>query len=151
MNKPHGNSLRRGRTSEPGGIYSLTSVVRDRKPLLSDFALARLLIQQFRLAQNEQAAVSLAWVVMPDHFHWLVQLEHTTLATLMRRVKSRSGCAINKASGRQGPLWQAGFHDRAIRTEDDIESVARYIVMNPVRAGLVEKVGDYPHWDAVWL
>ncbi|MFV3290267.1 transposase, partial [Pseudomonas sp. NY11955] len=29
--------------------------------------------------------------------------------------------------------------------------VARYIVANPIRAGLVSRVGDYPHWDAVWL
>jgi len=29
--------------------------------------------------------------------------------------------------------------------------MARYIVMNPKRAGLVERVGDYPHWDAIWL
>jgi putative transposase len=30
-------------------------------------------------------------------------------------------------------------------------SIARYIVANPLRAGLVERLGDYPHWDAVWL
>lgn len=151
MKKPHGKSLRRGRVSEPGRIYSLTSVVKGRNPLLKDFKLARLVVEQLRMAEQEQAARSLAWVVMPDHFHWLVQLEKDSLAPLMQRVKSRSSSAINKVSGRVGPLWQAGFHDRAIRHEEDLEAIARYIVMNPVRSGLVTRVGDYPHWDAVWL
>jgi len=53
--------------------------------------------------------------------------------------------------GRQGTLWESGFYDRALRSEQDILPAARYIVMNPVRAGLCKRVGDYPFWDAVWL
>jgi hypothetical protein len=49
------------------------------------------------------------------------------------------------------PIWQAGFHDRAMRKEENLQAFARYIVANPVRAGLVNRVGDYPHWDAMWL
>ena len=49
------------------------------------------------------------------------------------------------------PIWQGGFHDHALRQEDDVREVARYIVANPLRAGLVEQLADYPHWDAVWL
>ncbi len=43
------------------------------------------------------------------------------------------------------------FHDRAMRKEEDLKAAARYIVANPLRAGLVERCGDYPLWDAVWL
>jgi len=43
------------------------------------------------------------------------------------------------------------YHDRALRREYDVVRVARYIIANPLRAGLVDKVGDYPHWDAVWV
>ena len=49
------------------------------------------------------------------------------------------------------PLWQTGYYDHAIRKDEDIQAIARYIVANPIRAGLVTKVGDYSHWDAVWL
>jgi hypothetical protein len=48
-------------------------------------------------------------------------------------------------------LWQDGFHDRAVRRDEDIVAIARYIVANPLRAGLVERLADYPHWDAIWL
>ena len=48
-------------------------------------------------------------------------------------------------------LWQAGFHDRALRAEVDVRAAARYLVANPLRAGLVVSVGDYPYWNAIWL
>ena len=47
--------------------------------------------------------------------------------------------------------WQPGFHDHAVRAEEDLASVARYIVANPLRAGLRGKIGDYPFWNAIWL
>ena len=102
-------------------------------------------------AQHWNQAQSLAWVVMPDHLHWLMQLEDASLESLMRQVKSRSSKAVNERSARTGQLWQAGFHDRALRKEEDLLASARYIVANPVRAGLGNRVGDYPLWDAVWL
>ncbi|MNH39529.1 Transposase IS200 like protein [compost metagenome] len=88
---------------------------------------------------------------MPDHLHWLVELRAVTLSSLMRQFKSRSGTALCKARMSPGQVWQRGFHDRALRQEDDVRKVARYIVANPLRAGLVAEIGDYPHWDAVWL
>lgn len=151
MDRRHAHGLRLGRFSEPGRLYLLTSFVENQQPLFSDFQLARLLIAQFRHAQYTGMANTLCWVVMPDHFHWLIELQHTTLATLMRRVKSRSTCFINKAAHRTGRLWQKNFHDRALRREEDVQAVARYIVANPLRAGLVRRIGDYPHWDATWL
>jgi putative transposase len=48
-------------------------------------------------------------------------------------------------------LWQDGYYDRALRKEEDLQQIARYIVANPLRAKLVNKIGDYPLWDAVWL
>ena len=151
MDFSHSIALRRGRFSEPGRLYLLTTVTQDRVPFFSHFHLARLVVDQFRRAHQERSARSLAWVVMPDHFHWLVELQDVTLKTLMRRVKSQSTRRVNHACGRAGRLWQQGFHDRALRHEDDVRAVARYIVMNPLRAGLVKRLGDYPHWDAVWL
>jgi REP element-mobilizing transposase RayT len=88
---------------------------------------------------------------MPDHFHWLLELRDCSLGSLMRAVKSRAAVALNRQLGRQGQVWQPGYHDRGLRREEDLKAAARYIVANPVRAGLVERVGDYPLWDAVWV
>jgi REP element-mobilizing transposase RayT len=147
----HSHRLRSGRNSEAGQIYLLTVVVGSRQPVLSGFEAGRLVVDAFRKAQQEQSANSLAFVVMPDHFHWLIELKNMPLRTLMGRTKSRTTVALNRLLQREGALWQSGFHDRAIRKEEDLQEVARYIVANPLRAGLVDKVGDYPLWDAIWL
>jgi REP element-mobilizing transposase RayT len=151
MERPASHQLRRGRVSIPGQLYLLTTTVEHRRPLFRDFHLARVLIGQLRYAQDQGLARSLAWVVMPDHLHWLIELQQETLEVVMRRMKSRSTCLINKMQQHRGRLWRNGFHDRALRREDDVQAVARYIVGNPLRAGLVSRIGDYPHWDAIWL
>ncbi|WP_223489665.1 REP-associated tyrosine transposase [Pseudomonas sp. A-RE-19] len=147
----HAHRLRTGRYSECGQIYLLTAVVLNREPLFRDFRYGRLVVDAFRTAEREEFATSLAWVVMPDHFHWLIELQNTQLSTLMARTKSRIAVTVNRSTRRQGPVWQHGYHDRAIRKEEDLQAVARYIVANPLRAGLVKKIGDYPLWDAIWL
>ncbi|VEF10465.1 transposase [Pseudomonas fluorescens] len=146
-----GCGLRKGRFSEAGRIYLLTAVIQERRPMFSDWRLGRLLVEQMRTADEEGKVESLAWVVMPDHFHCLVDLKQGSLAQLMCRVKTRSCRSINLKLGRQGPMWQRGYHDRALRRDEDLKAAARYIVLNPLRAGLVERLGDYPLWDAVWI
>ncbi|RDI05322.1 MULTISPECIES: REP-associated tyrosine transposase [Pseudomonas] len=150
-NAAHGCRLRIGRVSEPDRIYLLTAVVYQRQPIFSDWRLGRLLVDQLRNAEEVSMATSLAWVVMPDHVHWLAQLHSSNLAELMSRIKSRSSRAVNLARCQQGRLWQRGYHDRALRKEEDLKDAARYIISNPLRAGLVRRVGDYPLWDAIWV
>jgi putative transposase len=48
-------------------------------------------------------------------------------------------------------IWQSSFHDRALRSEAELKPAARYVIANPVRAGLVASVRDYPFWNAAWL
>ncbi|MFZ5933385.1 REP-associated tyrosine transposase [Pseudomonas sp. HS6-2] len=151
MTKPHGCRLRHARCSVPGRLYMLTTVTHHRRSLFLDLRHARLVIQNLRHAEQQHYCNSLAWVVMPDHVHWLIELKNTTLGTLMQRFKCQSSNALRKAGVRASPIWQAGYYDRALRRDEDILKVARYIVANPIRAGLVAKAGDYPHWDAVWL
>jgi putative transposase len=63
----------------------------------------------------------------------------------MQLFKGRTAHAIGE------PIWQANYHDHAIRQDEDMRKIARYIVANPLRAGLVESINDYPLWDAVWM
>lgn len=147
----HGRALRAGRFSEPGRTYLLTAVTQHRRPLFHDGRLARSLIAEMRRLHEQRAGLSLAWVVMPDHLHWLVQLDNMPLSRLVLQLKSRSAIAINRIHGTSGRGWQKGFHDRALRHDEDVLTVARYIVANPLRAGLVSRIGDYRWWDAAWL
>ncbi|AXO60513.1 MULTISPECIES: transposase [Pseudomonadaceae] len=147
----HGHALRSGRVSEANRAYLLTTVTHQRHTIFQDWRLARLLIAEMRRLHDQQLVQSLAWVVMPDHLHWLIQLQEIPLPKLVLQLKSRSAIAINKARNASGRVWQKGFHDHALRKEEGLTATARYIVANPLRAGLVQRVGDYPHWDAIWL
>jgi len=143
--------LREGRFSESGRLYLLTTVTRDRIPLFISLPFARAAIQQLRLSDQEGSCRSLAWVLMPDHLHWLIELGSTSLGNLMCAFKSRSSCALYRAGAERKHIWQPGFHDRALRRDEDVKAAARYIITNPIRAGLVQRAGEYPHWDCVWL
>jgi REP element-mobilizing transposase RayT len=148
---PASHRLRIGRYVESNRIYLLTTNTLDREPVFKNFDLGRLVVEQFRIAQNQGWANSLAWVVMPDHFHWLIELQSCSLSGLMQKTKSLSTRAVNLSTGRSGSLWQQGYHDQALRRDENLVKLARYVVANPLRAGLVDKLGDYPLWDAIWV
>jgi REP element-mobilizing transposase RayT len=152
------NALRKGRVAEPSRAYLLTTVTNQREPLFRGLRLGRMVVREMRSLHEEGPLASLTWVIMPDHLHWLVQLpsdlglrRDSYLGDAMKALKGRSARRINRATGRQGTLWQRAFHDHAVRDGEDIKPIARYVVANPVRAGLVERVEDYPLWDSVWL
>jgi REP element-mobilizing transposase RayT len=144
--RPHSNLLRLGRYSIEGQVYLITATTDDRKPCFLDFSLARSLILAMRREEAMRRAKTLAFVVMPDHFHWLLSLgAHVSLGKVVGGVKS----VVAHKAGQT--VWQRGFHDHAVRREEDMAAVARYLVLNPVRAGLVARVGLYSHWDVAWL
>ena len=147
----HGRDLRKGRVSLPGHVYLLTAVTLHRQRLFQEWPSALAVARELHLAGQSGAVEPLAWVVMPDHLHWLIRLRIGSLEQLMQSLKSRSAIAINIECNTGGPVWQKGYHDRAVRQEEDLRAMARYVVANPLRAGLVERIGDHPFWNAAWL
>lgn len=144
--KSHGKELRKGRYSCAGNYYHITTVTKDREKSLANLHTARILIQSLRYADEQGWATSLSFVVMPDHLHWLFELgEMKTLDKLVASVKRYSSTRVSILE------WQEGFYDHGIRKDEDLKSVARYIVANPLRAGLVESITDYSHWDSIWM
>ena len=144
--KPHAKNLRTGRVSLPNHAYLVTAVTSSRQPVFNAFTAARMAVRCFYDQNVVRRAQTLAFVVMPDHIHWLLQLVgEGNLSETVRAYKAKVSLLL------QQRIWQRGFHDHALRTDEDLPGVARYIVANPLRAGLVKTIGDYPHWDAVWL
>jgi REP element-mobilizing transposase RayT len=143
--------LRSGRISIEGQIYLLTSVTKGRLPLFGNFQLGCVASRALTQPRLWGDAKLIAWVLMPDHMHLLVQLRAgATLARVTQRIKAVTSMEIGRATGANG-VWEHGYHDRAIRREEDLRDVARYVVANPIRAGLVQRVGDYSFWDAIWV
>jgi putative transposase len=153
MSAPHGNRLRIGRASEPGRVYLVTTVTAQRRPLFTNFERGRLLVNALRWSDQQQRTVTWAFVVMPDHLHWLFALggAESSLSRVVESVKKFAARAINKTMDTDGRVWQPGFHDHALRAEENLRDAARYVVMNPVRSGLVRSIAQWPLWDARWV
>jgi len=88
---------------------------------------------------------------MPDHIHLLV--EGTTSEANLRRFvklsKQRSGFGFARVTGQR--LWQDGYFERVLRKDEDAKEIARYILENPVRAGLVKWPAEYRYLGStVW-
>ena len=142
--------LRMGRYSAAGQIYMITTITANRACRFTDFNHGRQVVQSLRAAIP--SAETLAFVVMPDHLHWLMQLnQRYSLAQTVQFVKSTSARNLNRLTGASGSLWSKGYFEHALRQEEDVIDCARYIVANPLRAGLVSSIGEYPLWDAMWL
>ena len=102
---PQSHRLRHGRYSEHGRSYLITAVVHQRQRLFTDLYLGRLLVAEFRQAHELGLVDSLAWVVMPDHIHWLFELKQKALADVVRRIKSRSTLVINQRRQSKERVW----------------------------------------------
>jgi len=143
-------ALRRGRTSIPGQAYLLTTVSAARRPWFVHADIAQVTAHWLASPGIWADTNLLAWVLMPDHWHALVELG--TQRTLSTSIQHAKGASSREVSARFGvyPLWQPGFHDRAMRCDEGLRVAARYVVANPLRAGLVEAVEQYPYWYSVW-
>jgi putative transposase len=124
--------------------YSLTMCTYRRRPLFTSTAnVERALLQISRSAERQRFEI-LAYCFMPDHLHLLAGGE-TSASDAKRFIdlaKQLSGYAHRQATGDH--LWQRSSWDRILRMQDDTTTVMRYLLMNPVRAGLVDRPLDYP-------
>jgi putative transposase len=124
--------------------YSLTFCTFDRKVLFAAEPIVSTVLSHFLRAAERDEVEILAYCFMPDHVHLLVA--GTTAQSDARRfiaaAKQFSGHWYRQQFSQ--PLWQRSAWDRIVRTEDNTETVIRYLLMNPVRAGIVSDPLDYP-------
>ena len=102
----------------------------------------------------------LAYCIMPNHVHVLfdtsIQIvdeaqqflpetpaDYQQLHQIMRRIKGSTAFAANRLLGRTGTFWRKDSYDRYIRSQRELKNVINYILMNPVKAGLVSNWEEY--------
>ena len=143
VDPPHSSSLRKGRFSNPGAVYFITSNVLERKPWLTPPA-REIIIASLNWSRDRGRLWLLSYVVMDDHFHALFALRGgKDLSGVMHSLKRHTAVQINQLHGRTDELWQSGYHDHVIRDEPDLWRHVHYIHENPVRHNLVARAEDY--------
>ena len=97
-----------------------------------------------RTADAHAVEVS-AYCFMQDHLHALFEglSDDSKLISCADLFRRRTGLAYRSRERQR--LWQQGYFDRLLRSDEATISVVKYILENPVRAGLVRDLGDYPY------
>ena len=107
------------------------------------------LVEQALLRFDGERYRLIAWVVMPNHVHGLVEtFEGYPLPGILHTWKSFTASAANALLGRKGAFWFPDYFDRFIRDERHLSSAIAYIHDNPVKAGLVIEPAAWPFTSA---
>jgi len=91
-----------------------------------------------------------AFCIMPNHVHLLVGVErsNTSLYRILQSLKAFTARKCNKLLCREGAFWQHESYDHIVRDGAELDRTARYILRNPLEAGLCKEWQDWP-WTYV--
>ncbi len=162
---------RRGRNNliEEEFFFATTTVV-NFLPIFNNPLFCDLLIDNIKFYQKKYKFEILSYVIMPSHFHWIVQVnsDYATISDVMRDVKKFTAWQIfdvldstkekkfndifiKAAKGipdQKRKLWMKRFDDEVIRNDKMFWAKLYYIHSNPVEAGLVERITEYKYSSA---
>ncbi len=148
---PNSNALREHRVNLPGHIYHLVKCLDTalrRQIDLTHPVYAEIIIDALLYQRDRYACRLFAFVVMPDHVHWLFALpDNGTLAGQAKILFNWCAIQINRRLGRKGALWQDGYYDHLVREDETLSGLIRYIEANPVRKALCVNAEDWP-WSS---
>jgi putative transposase len=124
--------------------YSLTLCAFEREPRFTTHEVVEPARSQLLQRARDFRFELTAYCFMPDHLHVLAvgESEDSDLGRFISRMKQDTGYWYSKTCRKR--LWQEGFYDRILRNDEETIVVARYILDNPVRAGLVARFDEYP-------
>jgi len=150
----------RGHQGQDGTSFFVTTVTEGRKQFFSNPNIAQLAVDLIN-DYNQRGHYWLSeYVVMPDHIHLLIAPKEKPLSACMHNLKRTISQKVHesfpKSVGQErscptdlflpdpDQFWQHSFHDIIIRSNEQRETIRRYIHQNPVQAGLSINPEDYP-------
>ena len=133
----------------PNAIVFITGVTRDRVPYLEPEDNIELFWETMRRVQEVHPFHLLAYVILPDHFHWLMRVddESGNFSIALHSIKRNYTLNFKKARGitTSFNLWQERFWDHVIRDERDLNDHFDYIHWNPVKHAYIQRPEDWLH------
>jgi putative transposase len=125
-------------------VYFVTFCTHRRRQILASKQTHSAFVEFARRAGEFNIAVG-RYVIMPNHVHLFVcGHESLDLGRWIAALK-RALTQANHWSKDDGRIWQEGFFDHVLRSDESMNAKWEYIVQNPVRAGLVKQEEDWPY------
>lgn len=135
------------RLDHAGALWHVTSRGNERREVFVDDEDRREFVRVLGRAVDLFGWKLHAWVLMGNHYHLLVGTPEATLSRGMRQLNGDYAQHFNRRHGRDGHVFQGRFKAILVQREAHLLEVARYVVRNPVRAGLVASPADWP-WSS---
>lgn len=139
---------REARIEIPGGIYHVGSKGNRGCQIYADDFDRRMFLKLLRLAVSRFRWACHSYCLMTNHYHLLIQLELGGLSAGMKLLNGTFAAFSNRRHGwRAQHLFRNRFWCELIEDEQHLLETARYIVLNPVRAGLCNAPEEWP-WSS---
>jgi REP element-mobilizing transposase RayT len=132
------------RIAIPNLIYHVVNRGIQKGPLFHDDADRHEFIDWLQETRRHHPFDIHHYSLMTNHYHLLIQPLEASLSKIMQYFASRFAFFFNKKYRHTGHLFQARFHSLPVQVDRYYKVVCRYIALNAVRAGIVEKPEDYP-------
>jgi REP element-mobilizing transposase RayT len=103
------------------------------------------IVEQISHAAQHHGFAILAYCFMPDHLHLLVEASScaSDLVAFAHALKQRTGYTHHRHHSAPN-LWQKGYYEHVVRDDESTQTIAKYVLENPVRAGLAKEPLAYP-------
>ncbi len=85
------------------------------------------------------------YCLMSNHYHLLIEITQPNLSKFMRQLNMNYAIYFNKKYKRSGHLWQGRFKSWYVTDEAYLYTLMCYIEQNPLKAGMVERLEEYPY------
>jgi putative transposase len=138
---------RQARIEYPGAVHHITSRGNNRQAIFLDDRDRKHFLALLGEAVRRYGWLLTAWVLMTNHFHLVIHTPEPTLSDGMKWLLGSYVSWFNKRHHRTGHLFGDRFHSYLIQAESYLTEVVRYVVLNPVRAHMVERPEDY-RWSS---
>ncbi len=138
---------RRHRFQAPGAIYHLTSRGTEGRDIFLDDLDRRVILAELEVVVLDLDWVCPAYCLMTNHFHLLIQTPEANLAVGMHRLNSAYANYFNRRHDHVGHLFQSRYSAEVIERESHLLESCRYVVLNPVRAGICRQPGRW-QWSS---
>jgi len=123
----------------------VTSRGNERKRIFSAKADYNQFKSYLKKAQEKYGCRLHCYVLMQNHYHLLLETPHGNLGKVMHYLNGSYTGFFNRRTGRSGDLFQGRYKAILVDVDSYLLELSRYIHLNPVKAGIVEKPQDYPY------
>lgn len=132
------------RSSLPDGYFHVYARGVPNCPLFVDDADRNTFVELFVRRERDHSWSCVALTLLSTHYHVVVEARRRELSAGMHVLNGQYAQVFNRRHGRFGHLFAERFAARLIESEDYLEDVCRYVLQNPVRAGLCDQPEDWP-------